>query len=86
MIKSSTSTYGWYIYDTVRDTYNISGKELLANEASAEVSDSDIDILSNGFKLRRSSLAFNSSSNTFIYAAFAETPTQNLYGAQSNAR
>jgi hypothetical protein len=86
MIKSSTSAYGWYIYDTVRDTYNISGKELLANDASAEVSDSDIDILSNGFKLRRSSLAFNSSSNTFIYAAFAETPTQNLYGAQSNAR
>ena len=86
MIKSSTSAYGWYIYDTARDPYNISGKELLANEASAEVSDSDIDILSNGFKLRRSSLAFNTSSNTFIYACFAETPSFNLYGGQANAR
>ena len=86
MIKSSTSAYGWYIYDTVRDTYNISGKELLANEASGEVSDSDIDILSNGFKLRRSSLAFNTSSQTFTYAAFAESPTFNLYGGQANAR
>jgi hypothetical protein len=86
MIKSSTSAYGWYIYDTSRDPYNISGKELLANEASSEVSDGDIDILSNGFKLRRSSLAFNNSSNTFVYAAFAETPSFNLYGGQANAR
>ena len=76
MIKRTDAAYGWYMYDTARDTYNIAGKELLANASDAEVSDSDLDILSNGFKPRRSSLAFNASGGTFIYAAFAESPFQ----------
>jgi len=74
MIKRTDAAFGWYMYDTARDTYNIVGKEILANESSAEVSDSDLDILSNGFKPRRSSNAFNASAGTFIYAAFAESP------------
>ena len=43
-----------------------------------------IDFLSNGFKVRTN--VTNSNSNTVIYAAWAEAPTVNLYGAQSNAR
>jgi hypothetical protein len=74
MIKRTDAAYGWYMYDTARDTYNIAGEVLLANEFDAEVSDSDLDILSNGFKPRRSSNAFNASGGTFIYIAFAESP------------
>ena len=74
MVKRTDAAYGWYMYDTARDTYNIAGKELLANASDAEVSDSDLDILSNGFKPRRSSNAFNASGGTFIYIAFAESP------------
>jgi hypothetical protein len=76
IIKRTDAAYGWYMYDTARDTYNIAGKELLANASDAEVSDSDLDILSNGFKPRRSSLAFNASGGTFIGFAWAENPFQ----------
>jgi hypothetical protein len=76
IIKRTDAAYGWYMYDTARDTYNVAGKELLANASDAEVSDSDIDILSNGFKPRRSSLAFNASGGTFIGYAWAENPFQ----------
>jgi hypothetical protein len=76
IIKRTDAAYGWYMYDTARDAYNIAGKELLANSSDAEVSDSDIDILSNGFKPRRSSLAFNASGGTFIGYAWAESPFQ----------
>ena len=74
MVKRTDAAYGWYMYDTARDTYNIAGEVLLANASDAEVSDSDLDILSNGFKPRRSSNAFNASGGTFIYIAFAESP------------
>ena len=34
----------------------------------------NIDILSNGFKLKQSYTALNANGSTFIYAAFAESP------------
>ena len=49
------------------------------------LTENNVDILSNGFKLRDQSGARNAS-GTFIYAAWAEAPSFNLYGAQSNAR
>jgi hypothetical protein len=54
----------------------------------AEVADAtmQIDCLSNGFKIRNTGGNVNGSGNTYIYAAFAEAPTFNLYGAQANAR
>jgi hypothetical protein len=47
-----------------------------------------MDFLSNGFKLYNNAAAANSSGNSakYIYAAWAEAPTVNLFGAQSNAR
>jgi hypothetical protein len=59
------------------------------NDASAEDPNNstvNTDFTSNGFKLRATTGAMNASGGTYIYAAWAETPTQNLYGAQSNAR
>ena len=71
--------------DTTRDTYNVCTKNIYGNSSGAEdTTYGFFDILSNGFKIRTSAL--NDSGSTMIYAAFAETPTQNLYGAQSNAR
>ena len=62
--------------DSSRDTYNVGYKSLYANDPSAEsVSSNDnVDILSNGFKIRNASSAWNNSGQTFIYAAFAENP------------
>ena len=79
----------WIIRDGTRNPYNAANANLYANLANAEDDASgfsgSIDILSNGFKLRGTYGAINASA-TYIYAAFAETPTQNLYGAQANAR
>jgi len=45
----------------------------MADTTADEGTDSDIDILSNGFKNRRSSTSFNSA-HEFIYLAFADQP------------
>ena len=45
-----------------------------------------VDFLSNGFKVRASGGSLNSGTNIVTYAAWAEAPTSNLYGAGSNAK
>lgn len=88
MIKNISVTDDWIIYDSTRGAYNLNQTYLFPNTAGVEGSLSTIglDILSNGFKLRSNDSHLNSSTNTYIYAAFAETPNINLYGAQANAR
>ena len=54
---------------------------------SSTSSGREIDFLSNGFKFRNgASGATDYSGRTYIYCAWAEAPTFNLYGAQSTAR
>ena len=75
LIKNSSTTVDWVIEDTSRDPYNIVGTEIFPNLSNAESSgNADLDILSNGFKIRRNSTFANGSGNTIIYAAFAEAP------------
>jgi hypothetical protein len=78
LIKRTDSTSYWHIYDSVRNTYNVANSNLWANGSDAEISDAayNVDILSNGFKLRTSDAARNASAGTYIYAAFAESPFQ----------
>jgi hypothetical protein len=76
MIKNATAAgNAWLVFDTVRDTYNVTKGYLAPNNANSEnTSSSILDITSNGFKLRDSFVAWNGSGDTFIYAAFAENP------------
>jgi len=74
---SSTSGYSWNIIDTARDTYNTQGLYLFANTSGTEGSGSNVDILSNGFKLRNAGAGVNGSGITYIYMAFAENPFKN---------
>ena len=76
---------GWYITDAIRDASNPVNTFLDASDADADGSGTAVDFLSNGFKLRNADAGTNES-ETYIYCAWAETPTFNLYGAQSNAR
>ena len=77
MIKS-TSTGGWVMLDTSRDTYNIVGNYLYANSSAAEATSSNVlDINSNGFKIRNTWTDINGSGTSYVYAAFAETPFKN---------
>ncbi|NDD55579.1 hypothetical protein EBZ39_17230, partial [bacterium] len=73
LLKVTNTLASWQIKDTSRDSYNVSVNTLYPNLSNAEANDSNIDILSNGFKLRTTS-SENGSGNTIIYAAFAESP------------
>ena len=84
------------IVDGERSPTNPVNKALFANKSAAEgkrgngsdsYTDTWLDILSNGFKIRYNGTEVNGvSSQTYIYCAWAEAPTFNLYGGQSNAR
>ncbi len=72
MLKRTDSTSNWIMWDTVRNTYNVVGAELYPNLSNAESTVTDLDILSNGFKMRNSGF-----SGTWIYAAWADSPFKN---------
>ena len=74
MIKASSSAINWIIYDTSRNTYNTADLQLYPNISNAETSGANLDILSNGFKIRSTGTGINSNTDTYIYAAFAENP------------
>ena len=97
LIKRATThdNGGWHWYDNARDTVNPAYKFLLANKNYTErrannntshVSTYYVDFLSNGFRLTHNSTNLNDGSVSYIYAAWAESPQFNLFGAQSSAR
>jgi hypothetical protein len=71
---SSGTTNDWIIWDSARNTYNTMYAGLYADLSIAENAGSPVDILSNGFKIRNTGGGYNTSSATYIYAAFAESP------------
>jgi hypothetical protein len=84
MIKNAitSTTSSWSIVDTSRDTYNVTTKSIFPNKTNAEDNGTEtgyenIDILSNGFKIRCDTQYVNNSGDTIIYAAFAENPFKN---------
>ena len=76
MLKESSGTSDWSMYDNKREPFNVADSTLEANTSDAEAvtSGRSIDILSNGFKLRGDSSYTNESGATYIYMAFAENP------------
>ena len=86
MIKRTDGgTNNWPIWDYERGVYNGARAELYANLTNAEATDSAIDILSNGFKLRNASTEWNNGTN-YIYMAFAEHPFVSSKGVPTTAR
>jgi hypothetical protein len=80
--KSSTDgARNWSVFDSSRNTYNVTNSYLLPNLSNAEGTSDACDFLSNGFKWRSTDAGSNGSGQTFIYMAFAENPFKN-----SNAR
>jgi hypothetical protein len=71
---SSASGFRWLVWDSVRDTYNLTTTGLAPNLSDSELTGFDVDIVSNGFKLRDAENTLNQSGSTYIYAAFAESP------------
>jgi len=84
MAKCTVGSASWLMTDSVRLPYNVTANPLFADGSWGETSSSTyaIDILSNGFKCRGvNNNTNNSSDDTYIYLAFAESPFKT-----SNAR
>ena len=64
----------WLITDAARSPYNVIDKLLTANTSGAEDTYTQVDFLSNGFKIRNTGPFMNASGDKHIYIAFAENP------------
>jgi len=80
MIKAITQTESWWMGDNTRDGFNQGNRPMLAADQVA-VEDNGwsgnapYDALSNGFKIRRTGGAFNTSGGVgYLYMAFAAHP------------
>ena len=80
VITKGTWGGNWNMYDNKRNPSNAANKTLYPNLANAESTESQsgnqMDLLSNGFKLRGSDNDTNHAAG-FIYLAFAESPFKN---------
>ncbi len=74
MVKGSTNSSNWTVIDTARDSYNTCTSGLYPNLSAAQSDPGAFDILSNGFKIRHVFSDSNGNGNTYIFAAFAESP------------
>ena len=81
MYKRTDSTGSFFLVDSSRNPYNLANYWLQANTNEVEQTDTAIDLLSNGYKVRITGSGTNASAGTYIYAAFAENPFK-----YSNAR
>ena len=93
-LKENGNDGNWWIYDSERSQINPTAnivwmnRNLVENSTDimSDTTSNNMDILSNGFKLRSNKTGTNRSGGTYIYCAWAEQPSFNLYGASSNAR
>ena len=72
--RATGSSNSWNIMDNKREGYNPQNDLLFPDSPTSESNVTDQELLSNGFKLRTSGAGRNANNETFIYAAFAESP------------
>jgi len=84
--KADSDTNDWFLMDNKRNGFNGQNYNLEANTNEAEQSNSDIDILSNGFKTKSSGNGHNTNGHGYIYMAFAENPFVTSTGIPTTAR
>ncbi len=72
MIKASSRTGDWFMYDAVRSISNPRTDKLKANSSAAEdTAGEDVDFQSDGFQIKNTNTGLNENAATYIYAAFA---------------
>jgi len=77
----------WFILDNKRSPFNLTDDSLAPNQNDQEyTSEANLDFLSNGFKLRMTSIRVNGAGSNYIYAAFAENPFVTSTGIPGTAR
>jgi hypothetical protein len=89
LIKQTSTIQNWILYDNKINPFNEAVTKLSPNLDSAEDSstgNNDIDMLSNGFKVREDNNDMNENGQNFIYMAFAESPFVSSKGVPTTAR
>ena len=76
VILVKTAGENWHMKDNKTSPFNVMRQVLDPNRNGAEVADAntDLDFVSNGFKMRASHATQNGDGSTYIYMAFAEQP------------
>ena len=64
----------WRLFDSSRCPTNQNNKHLLPSSSGGESTETGMDLLSNGFKIRDGDAHENQSGTTYIFASFAESP------------
>jgi hypothetical protein len=93
MVKNTSQAANWEIFDHKRSPSNVANLKLGANLTAAEngsdlgtTSQNNIDMLSNGFKMRTGNTDTNVSGNVYMYISFAENPFVTSTGIPTTAR
>ena len=90
LVKGKSFAGNWNLFDIKRPGVNPTNDRLFPNLSDAESdgssSNNQIDILSDGFKMRGSNVDTNGDESVYIYIAFAETPDTTPFGTVPNAR
>ena len=75
-IKNINSASSWQARDTARKTFNVHNTTINFESTTTETTNSNhnMDILSNGFKLRTTLADYNENGSEFIFAAWADVP------------
>ena len=73
ILKRTDSADWWGMYDNARNPSNVVGERIYVNESDAGADVTNVDFLSNGFKLRVTDGAINDSSGSYIYIAFGQS-------------
>jgi hypothetical protein len=76
----------WRVRDNKRSPHNPVGIVLRPDTNVADVTEDNVDFLSNGFKIRTSGGENNGSGDVYAFWAFAEAPFVNSKGVPCNAR
>ena len=78
MVKRTDVAADWVIFDSSRNTSNLTTQILEPSQSLAEItgSGSSLDLLSSGVKMRGAGLEVNVTNGTYIFAAFAEVPSK----------
>ena len=83
-----SNSHGWEVHwnsgPSLRQ--NPQSERLMLDQEASKATSNHVDFLSNGFKIRNTFSGMNSTSDTYIYCAWADVPTSNLFGGQTNAR
>ena len=95
---TSTNNSAWTIMDSTRLSYNgQTPNHLYANHSvnegkrgdasgTSSLADMTLEPVTNGFYLKGPATETNSNTGEFLYCAWAEAPSMNLYGAEADAR